>query len=101
MAPISPISRKRSTPSDSGSPDEPASKKRCVETILPHTPPPEEELRKTNVIQTPMFNDDPRELLSRSVAIILEHVGFSGASEEALEALCAQVDACQYQRNSR
>lgn len=30
--------------------------------------------------------------MSRSVAVILEHVGFSGATQEALEALCAHVD---------
>lgn len=98
MAPISPISRKRSTPSDSdgGSPDGPASKKRRTEPILPQTPPPEENIHKAKVVQTPLFNDDPRELLLHSVAVILEHVGFSGASEEALEALCGQVDACQY-----
>ena len=95
MAPISPMSRKRSTRSDDDSPDEPAKKKSCIETILPQTPNPEEDLHMAILAGTPMFNDTPRELLSRSVATILEHVGFSGASEEAMEALCAEVDTCQ------
>lgn len=98
MAPISPISRKRSTPlSEDGSPDEPSRKKRCIEPTLPQTPPPDAEQEpKANVSTIPLYNDTPRELLIRSVALILEHVGFSGASEEALEGLCAEVDACPY-----
>jgi len=100
MVPLSPISRKRSIPIDSDSQDghnnEPQSKKRGIENSLPHTPPPDEDLPMAKVIEALMFNDAPRELLLRSVATILQHVGFSGASEEALEALCAEVDSCQY-----
>ena len=43
-----------------------------------------------------MFDDDPHQLLLRSVALALEHVGFTGASQEALEAMCAEVETCEY-----
>ncbi|KAK6583140.1 hypothetical protein PZA11_004216 [Diplocarpon coronariae] len=95
MAPISPISRKRSTTSqsDDDRPDEPTSKRRRVECDLPHTPPPEEENFSTNTQENLMFDDDPHKLMKRSVALALEHVGFSGATPEAMEAFCAEVDA--------
>jgi hypothetical protein len=41
-----------------------------------------------------MFDDDPHRLLLRSVALTLEHVGFTAASPEALEAMCAEADTC-------
>lgn len=58
---------------------------------MPDTPPPDEQFdaRAHNIT---MFDDDPHKLLSRSVALALEHVGFSGASPEALEAFCSEVD---------
>jgi len=92
---MAPISRKRSTPSQSDDDvvDEPTSKRRCVEPALPQTPPPEEDLI-ASIGKTHLFDDEQRQFLLRSVALTLEHVGFSGAQEEALEALCAEVDAC-------
>ena len=41
-----------------------------------------------------LFDEIPHQLLKRSVAVILEHVGFSAASPEALEALCSEVETC-------
>jgi hypothetical protein len=93
------MSLKRSTPpayGEDGGTDEPMSKRRCVEPTLPHTPPPEEELDIVTPTKISMFDDDPHQLLLRSVALILEHVGFTAASQEALEAVCAEVDTCQY-----
>jgi hypothetical protein len=36
------------------------------------------------------------QLLQRSAALVLHHVGFDSASKEALESLCAQASACMY-----
>jgi len=82
--------------SEGSSPEVPQSKKRRVSSDVQQTPPPEETLYMASVSKTPLFNDNPRELLRRSVAAILLHVGFSGAKEDALEALCSQVETCQY-----
>jgi hypothetical protein len=94
MAPIELSSpRKRATPSsdDGSSIEEPPSKRIRSEPTLPNTPPPEEFLNLST--QKNVFpDDDPRQLLSRSVALTLEHVGFDSASPEALEAVCSQVD---------
>ncbi|KAL5321614.1 hypothetical protein ACEPPN_009574 [Leptodophora sp. 'Broadleaf-Isolate-01'] len=96
MAPMSPISKKRASPSqsDDSLSEEPNLKKRRVETIMPNTPPPElpEEYFTAKAEKIPMFDDDPHQLLLRAVALALEHVGFTGASPEALEAFCAEVD---------
>lgn len=100
MAPMSPISKKRASPSqsDDSLSEEPNLKKRRVETIMPNTPPPElpEEYFTAKAEKIPMFDDDPHQLLLRAVALALEHVGFTGASPEALEAFCAEVDVCMY-----
>jgi hypothetical protein len=96
---MAPMSLKRSTPpsqGEDGGPDEPISKRRCVEPTLPRTPPPEEDLDVITPTKISMFDDDPHRLLLRSVALALEHVGFTAASPEALEAVCAEVDTCQY-----
>ena len=71
------------------------SKRRRIEPTLPQTPPPEKPFN-LNYTKGPLFDDDPRQLLLRSVALILQHVGFEGASKEALEALCGEVETCQY-----
>jgi len=57
---------------------------------LPQTPPPDDS-PKIDVSREPLFDDDVQKLLSRSVATILKHVGFDGATEEALEGVCSQV----------
>jgi hypothetical protein len=95
MAPISPISRKRSTPSQSDDElaDEHMSKKIRLEPTLPHTPPPE-TAREPETEKPPHYDDDPKLLLVRSIAIALKHVGFDGADPLALEAMCAEVEEC-------
>lgn len=93
----SPPSLKRSSPSqtEENTANEPASKRRRIETVAPQTPPPDETYIQ-NITKSPFFDDDPRQLLQRSVALALQHVGFDGATKEALEAMCAEVEACQY-----
>lgn len=95
---MTPISPKRSTPchSDDRSTEEPTSKRICGEPTLPRTPPSEEDLNIATPTRMAMFDDDPHQLLLRSVALALEHVGFTGASQEALEAMCAEVETCEY-----
>ncbi|KAL2071310.1 hypothetical protein VTL71DRAFT_12545 [Oculimacula yallundae] len=105
MAPISPISKKRASPSqsDDGLAEEPTSKRRRVDVDMPETPPAElpEGYYKSKAEKVPMFDDDPHQLLLRAVALALEHVGFTGASPEALEAFCGEVDVYAAQFLSR
>lgn len=98
LAPMAPMSSmKRSTPSqsDEGSPQEHINKKRRISDNLPVTPPPE-IAETTSVHRVTTFEDDPHQLLQRSIGLALQHVGFDGAKTDALEAMCSQVDACQY-----
>ncbi|RDW62712.1 hypothetical protein BP5796_11014 [Coleophoma crateriformis] len=88
---MAPILGKRPSPDQDDSTREPASKRQRIEPTPPLTPPPEEHF-EAKVTDAVLFNDEPRQLLLRSVALALEHVGFSGASPEAMEALCAEVD---------
>jgi transcription initiation factor TFIID subunit 8 len=94
---MAPLSLKRPTPShsDDDSIDELGTKRRRIEETLPNTPPPEED---TSPIpsQRRMFDDDPHQLLLRSIALALEHVGFTAATPESLEAMCAEVETCQF-----
>ena len=97
MAPISPISRKRPSPSqsDDDSANDASSKRRRIGLDLPQTPPSEQMS-----FQTPpdveLFDDKPQKLLWRAIALALEHVGFDGASREAMQAMCDEVGICQY-----
>lgn len=103
MAPISPSSSNSSPPLKRSSPSyteedamvEATSKRRRLENIGPQTPPPDGPFIQ-HTTATPFFDDDPRLLLQRSVALALQHVGFDGASKEALVAMCSQVETCQY-----
>jgi hypothetical protein len=56
--------------------------------------PPSDELSLPLCPEIELFDEKPRKLLSRAVALALEHVGFDAASQEALEAMCAEVDTC-------
>lgn len=93
MAPVPPL--KRSTPSDSedGNVEVPAGKRRRIEADVPFRLLLEDE-RKENLSRVKTFEDDPHELLERSIALVLQHVGFQAASKEAMESFCAQVDTC-------
>ena len=120
MAPISPDSLKRSSASQSSDDEiEEPMRKRVrldsgeksdkvehvehqqvdnlqTELTLPRTPPPEASEVVLEVNKNPLFNDDPQRLLERSVALVLQHVGFEAADSDALNALCSEVDACEY-----
>jgi transcription initiation factor TFIID subunit 8 len=95
MAPISPISRKRSPPSDgddSLATDTPSKRRRTGSNLS--QVPQSDELSLPLCPEVELFDEKPRKLLSRAVALALEHVGFDAASQEALEAMCAEVDTC-------
>ncbi|KAM3082656.1 hypothetical protein ACMFMF_002311 [Clarireedia jacksonii] len=85
-----PISTKRPSPTPSDE-EEPSSKRRCIGGELPQTPPPEHEI-KLEIKSVSLFDSNVRQLLRRSVALALDYVGFDSATEEALEAMCAEVD---------
>jgi transcription initiation factor TFIID subunit 8 len=42
-----------------------------------------------------IFNKDPEQLLGRSAALVLEHIGYHGASQEAIEGLCSEAAVCE------
>lgn len=96
---MAPIQHKRSPSlSDDEGLDEPKTKRRRVEETLLNMPPPEaavEENLGSVRSKKRMFDEDTHQLLQRSVALILQHVGFSAATPEALEAFCAEAEACQ------
>ncbi|PQE10907.1 bromodomain associated protein [Rutstroemia sp. NJR-2017a WRK4] len=85
-----PMSTKRSSPTPSDE-EEPSSKRRCTGRELPQTPPPEHEIA-FEIKSVSLFDSNVRQLLRRSVASALDFVGFDSATEEALEAMCAEVD---------
>lgn len=91
-----PVTKKRSTPDDGNEEpaSEPAAKKRRTGDYGLQTPPAEDII--TAVLDTrPAFNDEASHLLRRATSLVLEHVGFDGATKEALESLCGEIDACQ------
>ncbi|CAG8959771.1 hypothetical protein HYFRA_00001678 [Hymenoscyphus fraxineus] len=93
MGPVSPVSRKRSTPShsDDDLAEVQTSKKICVKPTLPHTPPPETPLEAPKE-RAQDFEDEPRALLRRQIAMTLHHVGFDGSEPEAMESFCMAVE---------
>lgn len=66
-------------------------KRRRVESLTPQTPPPDQAFVQ-NITTAHLFDDDPQQLLQRSVALALQHVGFDGASKEAMVAMCSEVE---------
>ncbi|OBT70461.1 hypothetical protein VE03_00010 [Pseudogymnoascus sp. 23342-1-I1] len=101
-APSLPPSRKRSSSSQTARrpSEEPAAKKlRTAEpedaiTVAAEPPGTSWDDLITAVPYTkPLFAEEPQYLLERSAALILNHVGFDGASKEALESICAQASA--------
>ncbi|CZT41576.1 uncharacterized protein RSE6_01331 [Rhynchosporium secalis] len=104
MAPISPVeSKKRASPSQSDNSEEPTSKRRRYDVDMPQSPPvePPESYYESKTEKVTMFDEDPHNLLLRAIALSLEHVGFTGASSEALEEFCAEVDVYAAQFLSR
>lgn len=96
-------SRKRSSAEQSEEEEassEPSAKRRktdeglSIEHKVPTPSPTPEPVILAAPITTPFFDDAPKQLLQRSCALILDHVGFDSASKEALEALCGEVDIC-------
>lgn len=89
-------SKKRSTP-DEGDEElaaEHAAKRRRTEDYGLQTPPAEDVI--TAVLDTrPAFNDETSHLLRRGAALVLDHVGFDGATKEALESFCGEIDSCR------
>lgn len=94
---MSPKSRKRPSPSESDDDleDEISSKRRRIALDLSPTPVAEQMSLPTPPVAE-LFDDKPQKLLSRAIALALEHVGFDGASREAMQAMCDEVDICQY-----
>lgn len=94
------LSRKRSSTEDAGSPDASSmAKKRKLNQveapIQSHTPRATPEPEEQAVVATQdLFNDASQQLLRRSCALVLRHVGFDTAKEEALEAFVYEVDTC-------
>ena len=97
MAPISPLSMKRSTsPVRLGNVDQANKRSKTEEgngtedgimAYLPRT--------SCNGNDMDLYDKGPLQLLKRSVALALEHVGFDGASLIAIEAICSEADACR------
>lgn len=89
-------SKKRPLPdqSEGEDPEEPASSRRRVDQSGIQTPPPEEVISAV-LSSRPFFDDEPSQLLHHSLTLVLQHIGFDGASKESLEALCNAVDSCE------
>ncbi|OBT39937.1 hypothetical protein VE00_09454 [Pseudogymnoascus sp. WSF 3629] len=95
-------SRKRSSSSQTAlkPSEEPAAKRQRTaepeEAITVTIEPPStswDDLITAVPYTKPLFAEEPQYLLERSAALILNHVGFDGASKEALESICAQASA--------
>jgi len=103
MAPLSPLSSKRSTSPVELNDIEHVGKRSRTE----ESPGEDMERGSTKGSDVPhpkityfgedldIYNKDPQQLLRRSVALALDHVGFDGASKEAIEAVCAEADVCK------
>lgn len=94
------VSRKRSSPENDKEDvaTEPKTKRRRVEDRGLPSPPPEDVI--TAVLDgRPSFDDEPSLLLRRAVALMLEHIGFAGATKEALEELCDEFNSCKLGRS--
>jgi len=88
---LTPSSRKRSASDQSEEfhIEEPAVKKLRADEDSPKS----KEIVAAVPDPTPSFNDERWLLLQRSAALILDHVGFTSASRDALESLCAEADS--------
>lgn len=57
------------------------------------TPEPTEE---AEIVRNPFFDDAPSQLLERSCALVLQKVGYDGATKNAMEALLSEVNTCKF-----
>lgn len=85
-----PILKKRATPdqSDEDETEVPKSKRICT-GLLPT--PQEDAYPIVPVSGAPLFDDNMRLLLQRSIAMTLQYVGFDTATEEALEGMVSEA----------
>lgn len=88
--------KKRRTPdrSDVEAAGEPVSKRRRMKEGEMQLSPTEYAITTVSDSR-PSFNEEPSHLLRRATAIVLEHIGFDGATKEALESLCGEVETCK------
>jgi hypothetical protein len=63
--------------------------------------PPPEELGSAVLDESPSFDDEPALLLRQSIIVMLQHIGFEGATRSALEELCGEVESCEYTVNDQ
>lgn len=93
--PSAPSSRKRSTSDDNERPrsEEPAPKRKRIAESSPESLPLS-DVAGAAVDTNPGFNKEQWQLLQRSVALVLDYVGFDSASMEALESFCAEAESC-------
>jgi hypothetical protein len=92
------VSRKRSLDNmndTEGSKGQEAKRRRIGESQRPTPSPTPEPMVMAEIVTTPVFNDAPKQLLLRSCALALDHIGFDGASKEAMESLWGEVDSCR------
>ncbi|POS85632.1 hypothetical protein EPUL_001174 [Erysiphe pulchra] len=93
MSPISLASPCKRSPSqrDQSKTDEPPSKRICLDIQSPKSILSFRECSRP--IEAPhMFDDGPHRLLVRSVSLVLQHIGFTSATPEAMEAFCGAVE---------
>ncbi|KAI6249727.1 Transcription initiation factor TFIID subunit 8 [Erysiphe necator] len=93
MSPISLASLRKRSPSqsDQSKTDEPSSKRRCLDIQSPKSISTLSECRVP--IEVPhMFDDGPHRLLIRSVSLVLQHIGFTSSTPEAMESFCCAVE---------
>jgi transcription initiation factor TFIID subunit 8 len=92
-------SRKRSSPMqiDEEYEEERVTKKPRVASTELQTPPPERDTSPVypECVTSNSFDTAHSDGLRKSIALALKHVGFDGATKEAMEAFTGEVDACE------
>lgn len=92
--PLSPLSLKRSTSPNELEEDDRTSK-RSKTSKTADKDGLEAQTPEYMGLVADLYDEKPRQLLMRSVALALEHVGFDGATPEAIEAICSEADVCK------
>jgi len=89
-------SQKRTSPADESeeSPIRKRQRTSSSQTIWKSPPPaPDVAARPAEVV--PSIDEQARGGLQRSIALALQHVGFQGASKEALNSLTSMTETCK------